>query len=167
MPQYKRTGGNLSIVPCFVRVPCETRTEKKTEVFVNSVVHLFKQLESSGMHVSKILVFSFVCSLLCLLAMNVHAKGNNGAGSFPELRALANTAQDMNKRLAHMESLLETMVRPVWEYKVVVPNTMNTSNMDEHVMDGIDINKLGKEGWELVNYTDNYGFIFKRRHMEK
>ncbi len=119
------------------------------------------------MRVSKILVFSFVCSLLCLLAMNVHAKGNNESETSAALLILSNTAQDMNKRLTHVESLLEKLVRPVWEYKVVVPNTMNTSNMGEHVMDGIDINKLGKEGWELVNYTDNYGFIFKRRRMEK
>ncbi len=119
------------------------------------------------MRVCTVLFLPLACLLLCVFAAESSAGDNNGSGTFPELRALANTAQDMNKRLTHMESLLETLVRPVWEYKVVVPNMMNTSNMGDQILDGIDLDKLGKDGWELISYTANYGFIFKRRRMDR
>ncbi len=87
---------------------------------------------------------ALVFLLSCSLVSESCAAEKSGAAALSELQVLADQAQEMNRRLSHMEGLLENLVRPQWEYRVVVPNMMNTSNMGEHTLDGIDLNKLGK-----------------------
>ena len=69
----------------------------------------------------------------------------------------------LKERLDRMEKDLHRLAHPVWEYKLVFPNMLHSESRDDGIYDGVDFTKLGKAGWELINYSDDYGFIFKRR----
>ncbi len=124
------------------------------------------------MHRSTIFTGLCITALFFLLVADISITKSSageepGIGHGSELQAIVSAAQEMGNRLTHMESLLQTLVHPVWEYKLVEPNILNTSEMGKQCVEGVDMAKLGKEGWELVSYTDHYGFIFKRKRKEK
>jgi len=80
------------------------------------------------------------------------------AAELPDIR------KTLKNRLDKIQIRLDRLLSPTWEYKVVVPNLLNSpGSEDEGIFDGVDFNAMGLKGWELINYSDNYGFVFKRR----
>ncbi len=116
----------------------------------------------SGLIIS-VIIFAILFSPVAIS----FADESGNAGTDPQLKTIAGAVQTLDKRLAHVEVLIQSLVHPTWEYKVMVPNIINTSEKGRQSIDGIDFGQLGKQGWELVNYTNQYGFIFKRRRIEK
>ena len=95
------------------------------------------------------------------------AQENVNSGAAPQWQTIADDLQKLDKRISDIQVQVQSLAHPVWEYKVVVPNIINTSGMEDQGIDGVNLSQLGKQGWELVNYTDQYGFIFKRRQVKK
>jgi len=57
--------------------------------------------------------------------------------------------------------------KETWEYKYFVPTTNTSKSLDEGISE-MEMNKLGKEGWELAivqpaTRTSEMKFVFKRR----
>lgn len=109
----------------------------------------------------------FIAAFLFLSVPAGSAGESPGTESNLKIQALERAVQKIDKRLSDMQPHLQSLAHPIWEYKVVVPNIINTSGMDDQGIDGVNLSELGKQGWELVNYTVSYGFIFKRRQIRK
>ncbi|MCG8567793.1 MAG: hypothetical protein MI747_22230, partial [Desulfobacterales bacterium] len=70
----------------------------------------------------------------------------------------------MEAALITIEEMKAQLLNPKWEYRIILPNMMNSSGQSrEGIHDGVNFNLMGKDGWELVNYSVQYGFIFKKR----
>ncbi len=112
---------------------------------------------------SKYMVFTLL-TVIFLLFSEQPAVADEGPVTTEMSAQLAAIQQTIEKRLTAIENRLDKLTKPVWEYKLIFPNMMQTSRQAEtEIYDGVDFKAMGRGGWELVSYSVQYGFIFKRR----
>ena len=77
------------------------------------------------------------------------------------LEETRNIRRTLEKNQLEIRNNFKALLQPTWEYLVVVPNRLvRDGNKGEYSLES-----LGKNGWELVIFNVETGYIFKRRIM--
>lgn len=66
----------------------------------------------------------------------------------------------LHQDLQRIEKKLDSLANAKWEYKILTPNVIDENAVDRY---SPNLNPLGEQGWELVNYSPDIGYILKRR----
>ncbi len=74
--------------------------------------------------------------------------------------ALLSPLKTLHDDLTRIEAKLNAFAEPRWEYKVLTPNVLGDSKFDPY---NPNLDPLGRQGWELVTYSPDIGYILKRR----
>jgi hypothetical protein len=111
---------------------------------------------------SKYMVFTFL-TFIFLLFSGQSAVADQGLATIEMSAQLAAIQQTIEKRLTAIENRLDKLAKPVWEYKLIFPNMMTSRQAETGIYDGVNFKAMGRDGWEVINYSVQYGFIFKRR----
>ncbi len=72
--------------------------------------------------------------------------------------------QTLHNDLSGIEAKLDSFANTKWEYKVLIPNVLGNSDHDQLQA---KLGPLGMQGWELVTYSPDVGYILKRRVLLK
>ncbi|NDV27652.1 hypothetical protein [Desulfovibrio sp. JC010] len=89
---------------------------------------------------------------------------NNSSGSSENISELLTPLQELHDDLVRIEAKLDAFANAKWEYKILVPNVLGDYDHDRHKS---ALGPLGAEGWELITYSPDVGYILKRRVMPK
>ena len=68
--------------------------------------------------------------------------------------------QILHKDLARIDAKLDALAKPAWEYKLLTPNILDDDPVDRYAP---RLTPLGAQGWELVTYSPDIGYVLKRR----
>lgn len=68
--------------------------------------------------------------------------------------------ETLHQDLTRIEEKLDALANPKWEYKVLTPNVIDENAIDRY---SPNLNPMGAEGWELITYSPDIGYIMKRR----
>jgi hypothetical protein len=107
-----------------------------------------------------------VAALLAGVALGVVLEnGATASAASGDASANGNTIllaplQALHQDLIGIEAKIEAYSNPTWEYTTLVPNILGDSGTDPY---NARLNALGQQGWELVSFSPDTGFIFKRR----
>jgi hypothetical protein len=109
---------------------------------------------------SALLLSVLAVALLWLLAprAELHAQTTDFSPVVGAIGALGDTVKH---GVAEIKAKLDALLYPRWEYKVIAPNKLDAS--DGRTRDEVDYAGLGREGWELVGFSQNQTYVFKRR----
>ncbi|OEU68778.1 MAG: hypothetical protein BA863_06555 [Desulfovibrio sp. S3730MH75] len=66
----------------------------------------------------------------------------------------------LHQDLQRIEEKLDALANPKWEYKILTPNVIDEDAVDRY---SPNLTPLGEQGWELVNYSSDIGYVMKRR----
>lgn len=105
------------------------------------------------------LVVLCVISGVCLAQSAVHSSANG-----ENINELLTPLQTLHDDLSRIEAKLNSFANAKWEYKILVPNVLGNSGHDYHKS---ALGPLGAEGWELITYSPDVGYILKRRILPK
>lgn len=107
--------------------------------------------------VAAVLCFSFVVLQFGWSAAHADSSANQ---SQDECAVLLAPLQKLHEDLKRIEAKLDSFVHPTWEYKVLTPNVIGDDVVDRYFP---NLNPLGAQGWELVTYSPDIGYVLKRR----
>ncbi len=103
--------------------------------------------------------------MLCTISEPCPAQSaEHPSGNGETIGELLSPLQTLHDDLSRIEAKLDTFANAKWEYKILVPNVLGHSKFDPYEP---NLDPLGKEGWELVTYSPDVGYILKRRVMPK
>ncbi|WP_421899501.1 hypothetical protein [Maridesulfovibrio sp.] len=98
--------------------------------------------------------------LFCLGGLCLAQSSESTAASGENVSELLAPLQALHDDLARIEAKLDAFANAKWEYKILVPNVLENSGFDPYKP---NLAPLGKQGWELVTYSPDVGYILKRR----
>ncbi len=108
-------------------------------------------------------------NLMCLTMVWVLFTGSafcNETGSKEDVlqlvKKIEKRQQHLEKELKTFQKQIDTLLYPKWEYKIVIPNIIG-----RNIKSQPSLESLGKQGWELVLYNIEKGYIFKRRMKDE
>ncbi|WP_320006599.1 hypothetical protein [Maridesulfovibrio sp.] len=124
-------------------------------------VYLLKFCIAGAVVNSILLAFLMLCSFSsdCAAQSVEYSSGNGG-----NIGELLGPLQTLHDDLSRIEGKLDAFINAKWEYKILVPNVLGNSKFDPYEP---NLGPLGAEGWELVTYSPDVGYILKRRVMPK
>jgi len=99
--------------------------------------------------------FSSVCA-----AQSAESSSGDGVN----IGLLIAPLQTLHDDLSRIEAKLDAFANAKWEYKILVPNVLGKSKFDPYEP---NLGPLGEQGWELVTYSPDVGYILKRRVIPK
>ncbi|NDV22268.1 hypothetical protein [Desulfovibrio sp. JC022] len=105
----------------------------------------------------------FAIILMCLMTgpcLAQSSKTDTTAGTGENLSELLAPLQALHDDLSRIEAKLDGLANAKWEYKILTPNILGKSKLDPYEP---DLAPYGKDGWELVTYSPDVGYILKRR----
>ncbi len=103
----------------------------------------------------------FTVLLVCLAVGPCFAQSSEPAsGSGENVSVLLAPLQALHDDLSRIEAKLDAFANAKWEYKILVPNVLEKSGFDPYKP---NLAPLGQQGWELVTYSPDVGYILKRR----
>ncbi|TIH18110.1 hypothetical protein D0S45_06025 [Marinifilum sp. JC120] len=109
----------------------------------------------------------FAIVLMCLMTgpcLAQSPKTETSVGSGESVGELLAPLQVLHDDLARIEAKLDALANAKWEYKILIPNILGKSKLDPYEP---NLAPYGKEGWELVTYSPDVGYILKRRVAPK
>ena len=110
-------------------------------------------------------VFFYVFFVLCIsLGVNLAQSSSAYADQGADVEELLGPLQALHDDLSRIEAKLDAFANAKWEYKILVPNVLGDSGHDRHKS---ALGPLGEQGWELITYSPDVGYILKRRVMPK
>ncbi|GEM_PF-4734335 len=101
--------------------------------------------------------------LLCLMVgpcPAFAADSDSGTSSGENFEKILAPLQTLHDDLVRIEAKLDSFANAKWEYKIIVPNVLGKSELDPYEP---NLAPYGKEGWELITYSPDVGYILKRR----
>ena len=96
-------------------------------------------------------VYRFIAALLVLLLMNNPGLAQQSLPGTIQVEGVAEAIATLQR----IESQIQQLMHSRWEYLFVQRNRLEDIEQQ--------IKALGTDGWELVNVTQEEGFILKRR----
>ena len=103
---------------------------------------------------------AMVLLLVVLTAVQARAQSSTPQAAPDACGALLAPLRTLHEDLIRIEAKLDSFVRPTWEYKVLTPNVIDENAVDRY---SPNLNPLGAQGWELVTYSPDIGYVMKRR----
>jgi|GEM_PF-4774045 len=100
--------------------------------------------------------FLLLVTLVCPGALT--AAENDSAAVVAAIESLRSSVE---KNMSVLNSKLDKLMYPKWEYKIVNPNRLDSPSGQSR--DDVDFAGLGREGFELVGINTYVGYVFKRR----
>jgi hypothetical protein len=74
--------------------------------------------------------------------------------------AISALRETVRQGFSDVNTRLDRLLAPKWEYRQFTPNVLTTKSGQPQTAP--DFAGLGREGWELVLYDQNIGYVFKR-----
>ncbi|WP_420250886.1 MULTISPECIES: hypothetical protein [unclassified Maridesulfovibrio] len=102
----------------------------------------------------------FAVILFCMCGPCLAQSSEPASGSGENVSVLLAPLQALHDDLARIEATLDAFANAKWEYKILVPNVLEKSGFDPYKP---NLAPLGQQGWELVTYSPDVGYILKRR----
>ncbi len=117
--------------------------------------------------VTRTVINSFLVAL-CLLCVSSDTcaaqSAEESVGNSANVGELLAPLQTLHEDISRIEAKLDALINAGWEYKILVPNVLGKSKFDPYEP---NLGPLGEQGWELVTYSPDVGYILKRRVMPK
>ena len=105
-------------------------------------------------------VFCLFVILYLVFGSCLAQSAEHSAGNSESIGDLLVPLQSLHNDLSRIEATLDGFANAKWEYKVLVPNILGNSGHDQLQA---KLGPLGEQGWELVTYSPDVGYILKRR----